>query len=187
MLAKKPRKITQRLSSVTNAFVQAVLPRTALSLAELAELRVLLEQDADADWCCVYCGAKATEWDHLQPLVVARRPSGNLNSFGNLVPACGPCNHSKGAQPWRIWMVGEARNSPARRGITDLDFRIARLGRYERRSAGALDLAALFDPEDYRRYWTLLDSIEKLMRESQILAEKLRDDVEEKLVCSRNL
>lgn len=43
-----------------------------------------------AEGPCVYCGAPATEVDHVLPL---RR--GGLEHPDNLVPACGPCNWSK--------------------------------------------------------------------------------------------
>ena len=50
---------------------------------------------------CAYCGDKASDWDHLRPLVVKRRPTGFISEIANLVPACGKCNQSKGNSPWR--------------------------------------------------------------------------------------
>ncbi len=42
---------------------------------------------------CVYCSAKATDFDHVVPLA-----RGGCNHIENLVPACERCNASKGAK-----------------------------------------------------------------------------------------
>ena len=183
MRAKKPLKITQRISTVTNSFVQSILPRTFMSEEELTNLRAVLLQETDDRWQCVYCGDLATDWDHLRPLVSARRPTGHLNLLGNLVPACGPCNQSKGSQDWRIWMHGNAKNSPATRSVRYLEERMARLESYESLLGNhePLDLNTLYDQAKYAIYWTKLDEIEKLMREAQSLADDLRIGAEEKL------
>ncbi len=178
MRAKKPLKITQRISVVTNSFVQSVLPHCFLSEDEQIELRKQLHQDSEARLACVYCGAAATEWDHLQPLVSKRRPSGHLNVYGNLVPACGTCNHSKGAQDWRKWMVGRARNSPASRAIVDLEDRIDMIAAYERSYAGRIEISDLYDAAGYEAYWAKLGEIEALMREAQQMADGLREAAE---------
>lgn len=44
---------------------------------------------------CVYCGGVATTADHVPPVSVFPDPS---EWVGELVPACKPCNSSKGAQ-----------------------------------------------------------------------------------------
>ena len=183
MRAKQPLKITQRISTITNSFVQSILPRTVLSEEDLKALRKTLRQDEDDDLWCVYCGAKATEWDHLLPLVTARRPSGHLNVLGNLVPACGPCNHSKGSQDWRKWMQGSARNSPASRSVRYIEERIERLTNYSKLlgAPNLIDPTTLYDSEKYATYWTKLDETERLMREAQVLADELRACAEGKL------
>ncbi len=38
---------------------------------------------------CSYCGAIATEWDHLRPLVLNKKPTDYISEIHNLVPACG--------------------------------------------------------------------------------------------------
>lgn len=181
MRAKRPLKIPSRLSTVTNAFVQAILPHTRLSGEEEATLRTLLDQEGQVDWCCVYCGKTATEWDHLFPLVAGRKPSGHLNVFGNLVPACGPCNHSKGAQDWKQWIRGKAPNSPATRGLDDLDDRVAVLERYATAYRGAVKPQTLFAEAEYDAYWAKLDAIASLMREAQKLGNQLREEAERRL------
>lgn len=51
------------------------------------------------DGDCYYCGAPAQHADHFEPLA-----RGGLHCVDNLVPACSPCNLSKGDRdPWSWW------------------------------------------------------------------------------------
>lgn len=62
----------------------------------------------DRDWArlvnryggrCAYCGEEATlQRDHVVPLAL-----GGTHGPGNIVPACQPCNYSKGAVPLTVW------------------------------------------------------------------------------------
>jgi hypothetical protein len=47
---------------------------------------------------CVYCGQEATTVDHVRPLV-----KGGWEHESNLVPACAPCNFSKGPRLLTEW------------------------------------------------------------------------------------
>ena len=52
-----------------------------------------------AGGCCAYCGKRAVlTIDHIIP--IAR---GGRHAIGNLTPACGPCNSSKGARLLVEW------------------------------------------------------------------------------------
>lgn len=51
-----------------------------------------------AEGICVYCGAPAESVDHIIPLA-----RGGWEHPDNLVPACGPCNSSKGAKVLAEW------------------------------------------------------------------------------------
>src|SRR4051812_27975243 len=95
--------MVSRKSSITNAFVNAIIPVVPPTVAEIAEALRILGMEAE-DVRCAYCGDKSTEWDHLRPLVKARRPTGFISEIGNLVPACGKCNQSKGNSGWESWM-----------------------------------------------------------------------------------
>lgn len=97
-----------RKSNITNAFVNAVVPVHVPTHEEIDEALRILEQDVD-DVRCVYCGDRSSEWDHLRPLVMGRRPTGYVSEIGNLVPACGKCNQSKGNKHWREWMLSNAK------------------------------------------------------------------------------
>jgi len=55
------------------------------------------------DWTCRYCGAEATEVDHVAP-----RARGGATSPANLVAACRPCNKKKGIRTPGEWRRAEA-------------------------------------------------------------------------------
>lgn len=114
-----PVKITGRTSSITNSFVNGVIPAIMPSDGEIALALGVLGMDA-SDVRCAYCGDPATEWDHLNAIVRDKRPTGYISEIHNLVPACGKCNQSKGNKPWREWMFGPSPLSPASRGVGDV-------------------------------------------------------------------
>jgi hypothetical protein len=59
---------------------------------------------------CIYCGEEQVErWDHLIPVT-----SGGATVLGNMVPACQPCDDSKGGRVYTDWLRGRARRNPAR-------------------------------------------------------------------------
>ena len=107
-------KITGRTSSITNAFVNGVIPTRRPAEHEVAEALRILELSADDLRCC-YCGDRSTEWDHFRPLISAKRQTGYISEIANLVPACGKCNQSKSGAEWWTWMLGPARLSPKSR------------------------------------------------------------------------
>src|ERR1039457_7082974 len=115
--------MVSRKSSITNAFVNSVIPTIVPTADEIEESLRILGMDHN-DVRCAYCGDGSSEWDHLRPLVVNRRPTGFITEIANLVPACGKCNQSKGNKDWKEWMRGSAAQSPARRGVLDIEERI---------------------------------------------------------------
>src|SRR5467141_2592011 len=130
-LLPAPMSVTGRSSSITNAFINAIIPVIEPTEEEELEALEVLQIDPK-DIRCAYCGDKATEWDHLRPIITNQEPTGYITEIANLVPSCGKCNQSKGKSNWRTWMTGPARLSPRMRGIGDLDMRISRLELYER-------------------------------------------------------
>jgi len=71
-MAARPT-ITGRSTSLAHAFVHAIIPRDVdpIAQAELFAAAGIKERE------CVYCGALATDKDHLRGLVKAGRPSGH--------------------------------------------------------------------------------------------------------------
>jgi len=69
--------------------------------------------------CCAYCGAVLTgRWhaDHLQPLIRQQGKEADQpenHNLANMMPACAPCNISKGRQTlegWRLWIEGHVNS-----------------------------------------------------------------------------
>jgi hypothetical protein len=172
--------MVSRKSSITNAFVNAVIPTIPPTADEIGEALAILEIDA-ADVRCAYCGDKATEWDHLRPLVSKRRPTGFISEIANLVPACGKCNQSKGGSDWRKWMLGSARLSPAGRRLPGTPQRFARLEQYERwRPAMKIDFESVIGRDEWEYYWSLCEAVVDELRQCQRHADSLRAKIVQK-------
>jgi hypothetical protein len=181
MRIRRPLNITSRSSSITNCFVQAIIPSIEPTSEEVAEALSVLGMSIEKI-SCVYCGSRTTDWDHLRPLVRGKRPTGYITEIRNLVPACGPCNQSKGGSDWEAWMNGKARGSPKTRGISDLQSRIEKLRAFEVWGAvQPLSLGKLANEKLWNSHWAHLDSIINEMRTAQAHAELLRISIWEKL------
>lgn len=185
MKPRKPLKITNRISSVTNGFVQAIIPHTMPAPGEVAEAVAVLGM-VPGELTCVYCGTASTDWDHLRPLVGSKRPTGHLSDIRNMVPACGPCNQSKGGQDWRLWMRGNAKGSPTARNVPELAGKIEALERFEAWGASdATDLEAIVGEALWTAYWKKLGVIESLMFDAQKDAEIIRARIAEAIASGR--
>ena len=170
-------KISGRSSSITNSFVQTLIPVVSPTEGEIREALAILEQDS-SDVRCVYCGDRSTEWDHLRPLVIGQRPTGYITEIRNLVPACGKCNQSKGSAHWRDWMFGRAALSPRSRGIVDIQDRARRIERYESwEGVTRVDFAAAAGAELWDAHWTTWQAIIALMKQAQSSSNKIRERV----------
>ncbi|MBK1623497.1 HNH endonuclease [Afifella marina] len=174
MKFRRPLTITSRTSTVTNSFVQAVIPSVVPTPEEMDEALAVLGINGD-DIRCAYCGDPATDWDHLRPLVCGKKPSGYITEIRNLVPACGPCNQSKSGQEWRAWIESGAKNSPKTRGVPGLEERIRRLARFEEwGDVRPLDLRALAGEDEWDAYWGNREVIVASMQEAQRHAERIK-------------
>ena len=179
MKFRKPLTITSRTSSITNAFVQSIIPCVEPTDEEVDHALAILGMTRD-NIVCAYCGDKASDWDHLRPLVRNKRPTGFITELANMVPACGPCNQSKSGQDWRKWMLGNAQNSPKTRGVHDLQIRVKRLETYERwGNVRPIDFRAITGEELWDQHWNRLDEITGLMRAAQEEVASIRVVIEE--------
>jgi len=166
--------ITGRTSTITNSFVNAIIPIVVPSEAEVLEALAVLEQTPKSIHCA-YCGNPTTEWDHFRPLVRKKRPTGFISEIANLVPACGKCNQSKSGHDWHIWITGSATQSPTTRRVPDLARRIQLLQAFEAwRTPTIVDFAAVVPDELWAQHWDNHDRIHALMREYQEIAEQVR-------------
>ncbi|WP_410503604.1 HNH endonuclease [Lewinella sp. IMCC34191] len=102
-------KITSRISSITNVFVNSIIPNIRPPDQEIHKVYEILELD-EKNLKCAYCRVNTcTEWDHFRPTVKNKKPTGYLADIYNLVPACGKCNQSKRGEYWRDWIVSSAK------------------------------------------------------------------------------
>jgi len=166
--------MVSRKSSITNAFVSAIIPTIPPSIDDIEQaLTILGIQPTDVR--CAYCGDRATEWDHLRPLVLNRRPTGFISEIHNLVPSCGKCNQSKGNKPWRKWMLSKAKYSPMGRNIGDIHDRIARLEAYEAwRSPTRVDFETIVGRDEWESYWKLCEDVISELHRCQGVADSVR-------------
>lgn len=173
--------MVSRKSSITNAFVNSVIPVNPPSIDDVEQALSILGMDP-SDVRCAYCGDKATEWDHLRPLVVQRRPTGYISEIANLVPSCGKCNQSKGNKPWRVWIMSKAKWSPTGRSVVDVQHRIARLEAYEQwRSPTRIDFESVVGSDEWEKYWSLCEKVIDELRQCQDVATAMRARIIESL------
>jgi len=175
--SRKLLTIASRVSSVTNSFVQAIIPDVPFSQEEMEEALAILGMTPD-NRTCVYCGTSATDWDHLRPLVKGKQPTGYVNEIRNVVPACGPCNQSKSGADWLKWMTGPAKGSPKTKKVADLDERIGRLQAFVRwGNVKPLPLEQLAGPQLWKIHWDNLKLIEQRMKDAQVHAAQIRSAI----------
>lgn len=166
--------ISARSSSLTNSFVNSIIPVFQPSEDEIVEALSILGMTPETV-SCAYCGATATEWDHLRPLVKAKRPTGYVSEIANLVPACGKCNQSKGGSDWREWMTGPAKLSPRTRGVPDLDLRIERLDAYSKwREPMCVDFEELVGSDLWSQHWDNHRRLLEMVTDCQQTADVIR-------------
>jgi hypothetical protein len=166
--------MVSRKSSITNAFVSAIIPVVPPTHADIDKSLEILDM-APNDVRCAYCGDVSTEWDHLRPLVIKRRPTGYISEIANLVPACGKCNQSKGNKNWRDWIVSAAPRSPTGRAIGGTDLRVVRLDAYEKwRTPTQVDFLAIVGDRDWEEYWKLCDELIVELHKCQAVADTIR-------------
>ena len=171
------QSMKSRKTSITNAFVSAIVPVVRPTDEQILEALKILGMNVDSVEC-IYCGDKCNAWDHLRPIVTGRRPTGYISEIANLVPACQPCNSSKGNSNWKEWMLGEAPQCPRRRNVGELESRISRLDAYERwRVPTFVDFKKLLGSQVYANYWGELDRIIGELEQSQKIADDLREKI----------
>ena len=172
-----PMKITGRSSSITNSFINSIIPVIVPTNEKVKEALDILGMDLDT-FQCSYCGSAATEWDHLRPLVFNKKPTGYISEIYNLVPACGKCNQSKGNKPWATWMFSDAKLSPKSRDIKDLEKRRKRLTAYEQWGDPTIvDFETVVGKEKWQQHWDNWEQVQSTMRQAQILATEINQEI----------
>lgn len=162
----KPYRLLNRSSTVNNAFAQALATADDFDESKLKSAFGLLGLIKDGILLCVYCGRAASSVDHLNPLVKDRKYTGWGHVIGNLVPACGDCNQSKGGKPWRAFAREIGMEEELIRGLE----------RYESEAPEPVsqdDLSILY-PDLIDAYQRLRDLNEDTLRAAQSLANEIQ-------------
>lgn len=176
-----PMKITGRSSSITNAFVNSIIPVIQPLEKDIKESLKILEMNIETIEC-IYCGSKYTEWDHLRPLVLNKRPTGYISEIQNLVPSCGKCNQSKGNKEWHLWISSNAKLSPKSKKIPDIDARIIKLKNYEKwRIATKLNIEEICGEKLWELHWGNCENIHNSMIEAQKISIEIKTKIETSL------
>ena len=176
-----PVKIMGRTSSITNSFVNGIIPIIMPTEKEILKVLDVLEMN-EHTVRCAYCGDPFTEWDHFHPIVRNKKATGYISEIQNLVPACGKCNQSKGNYYWKEWILGPARLSPKTRNVENLDKLIVCLEKYEEWSnPQVIDFESIVGNEDWEQHWENCKKIHDIMRESQILSDKIKITIAQKI------
>jgi len=170
-----PVTITGRTSSITNSFVNGIIPRISPTEEQIKKILSLLGMD-DETIKCAYCGSKFTEWDHFRPLVENKMPTGYISEIDNLVPSCGKCNQSKGNKNWKEWIMGDAKLSPKTLCISNLHVIVQRLEAFSEYSNPIkLDFEEIVGKERWQGHWDNCNSLHHQMKESQKLSNEIRE------------
>lgn len=176
-----PMKISGRSSSITAAFVSAIVPQIYPTDDEIRTALDILGMSPD-NVSCAYCGAQTTEWDHLRPLVANQRPTGFISEIRNLVPSCGKCNESKGNKYWLDWITSDAKQSPKSRKLPNLEQKIERLKEYERwGNVKPIDLPSMIPSNEWEQHWANWRAVLDTMTTAQYHATKLKGLIKEKI------
>ncbi|MEW9109531.1 MAG: HNH endonuclease [Cytobacillus gottheilii] len=173
-----PVKITGRSSSITNAFVNGIIPCIEPSESEIKEVLSMLGMTDSIR--CSYCGDTYSEWDHFRPLIHKRRPTGYISEINNLVPTCGKCNQSKGNKYWKDWILSDAPLSPKTRNVSHLDLIIARLENYEAWSKPiTINFEEVIDKELWEEHWANWETLLNYMKKSQLLSDQIQETLKQ--------
>lgn len=168
----RPYKILERRKTTINhAFAAAIAPYDEFDDERIRRAVEILGQDVNEPLICVYCGRPARTWDHVFGTVKDSRFSGHGHRIGNLLPACKPCNSSKGNKIWQDFLMQVAD----REKMSD-EVRLER----EARIAHFLLEHAYEDAEpigspEYERLLEIRSKVFELLLEADTLAQSIRD------------
>lgn len=135
---------------------------------------------------CVYCGNKATTWDHFYGLVKDKEPRIRSSSIYNFVPCCHRCNFTRGTESWEEW-IDALKSRGAWWGIQKTENkRLARLRKYQNKSRRIKDLSPtkVFKKDTWNQYKNICERVIKLLKEADTVASKLDQQLEQWILRS---
>jgi hypothetical protein len=173
----KQFKVSSRSSTVTGAFVAALLPYDEYDRTTVEDAMFDLGQQNMDVLRCVYCKGHATTWDHLTNLVRERKANdhGHGHRVRNLVPCCAPCNSSKSGTSFEEWILGYVHPVKGRipgtpRVRSDRYKLVALLNEYQSKCP----LRSATDVELETQLMIMRDRVLDILREADELVAKAR-------------
>ena len=181
-LFKMPKSvtITGRISSLTNAFVNGIIPVIEPSDEEVQN--ALKDLGMEDGIRCAYCGGEYREWDHFYPLVKNRKPSGYISEINNLVPCCSSCNSKKGNKLWADYMKTFQTQDH------DWAKRYQLLNSYASNKKRTFISEQEFQEicgENWLKHWNNLDALVLQMNNYQVLSDTIRIKLRDKYVLAQ--
>lgn len=169
-------KITSRSSSITNAFVNGVIPVIKPTGQEISEALAQLGMSSD-NMFCAYCGGQHETWDHFEPIVKDKLPTGYITELYNLIPCCNTCNSSKSGSNWFDWIEKSSPKSPKGRNQYSVE-RIDTIKQYEKwciSKRTTFDIKELENDQFWKTHWENHSKVLDLMKQSQNTSDQLRE------------
>jgi hypothetical protein len=144
-----------------------------------AEIEAALQFFGSQPLECSFCGSlKVSRWDHLVSI-----RTGGETVLGNMVPACGSCGDSKSHRAFEVWMRSAAPLSPARKGVPDLEARIAKLYRYmDKFNYSPTRLEDRLTQEEADELRSLQERLETIRRDADTFISRIAARLTESLV-----
>ena len=177
----QPVSIAGRSSSISNSFANGIIPCIEPSKEEIHNALSVLGMKED-DVRCAYCGEPFSEWDHLNPLIINKEPTGYISEINNLVPACGKCNQSKGNKKWEEWFIGDSPRAQEIRQNNDYNDRKAKLKKYEKEfKPRRINFEELIGKKEWDEYKSARDKILDAMKNCQEKQNSIKKVVREKI------
>lgn len=173
----KVTNISSRSSSITNAFINGIIPVKKPSKKEIDQALQILGMTEKMS--CSYCGGNYETWDHFEPIVSNKQPTGFISEIYNLIPSCNTCNSSKSGSYWSNWIEGNAPKSPKGRNKYDKN-RIETIKEYEEWCTNhrtIMDMEKLKSSDFWIKHWEYHENILKLMYEANDHSKDLRSDI----------
>lgn len=168
-------KINSRTSTITNAFFNGILPRINPTDEEVNERLNFLGMNFEKR--CVYCGKESQTWDHLNPLIENRKPTGYFTEINNLVPCCNTCNSSKGNINWKTFL----ENKEYKNGSGVYNNSLCLLEKYVTKyPAKKIDFSDIDLNDLMKIYYEKLDKVLNEMKNSEEIETKLTMILQEK-------
>lgn len=161
----------KRRTTINHAFASSIAPSDSYDDIKVSEAISYLGQSANSVLKCVYCEDEAQTWDHLVGLVKNNELRGYGHQIGNLVPCCKECNSKKGSKDYKVFIHEHNKIRKNKEKLINL------LSSYQETYSTKLNFEKLKASQEYEDFLIIKDKIFELMKEADLIAEKIRKNI----------